>query len=144
MEESDMTKVLLRIQAHEGFRPHPYKDSVGKLTIGHGRNLTDVGISVAEALDLLRHDVADAIAELEKYTWYAGLNPARQGALIDMMVNMGSERFREFTLMINDLSVGNFHAAAAEMRKSKWYHEVGARSVKDAYQVETGEWTPSA
>ena len=34
---------------HEGLRLKPYRDTVGKLTIGVGRNLDDVGITRAEA-----------------------------------------------------------------------------------------------
>ena len=30
------------IKRHEGFRSKPYKDTVGKTTIGYGRNLDDV------------------------------------------------------------------------------------------------------
>ena len=41
----------------EGLRLRPYRDSVGKLTIGVGRNLDDVGISNDEAMVLLDHDI---------------------------------------------------------------------------------------
>ena len=34
-----------RIKSHEGLSLAPYTDSVGKLTIGYGRNLTDNGVS---------------------------------------------------------------------------------------------------
>lgn len=44
----------------EGLRLHPYIDSVGKLTIGVGRNLTDMGISQAETEMLLSNDIANA------------------------------------------------------------------------------------
>ena len=37
------------LKEHEGRRLKPYTDTVGKLTIGYGRNLTDVGISDEEA-----------------------------------------------------------------------------------------------
>ncbi len=36
------------IRHHEGVRTHPYVDTVGKLTIGVGRNLTDRGLGVDE------------------------------------------------------------------------------------------------
>ena len=42
--------------------PKPYKDTVGKLTIGVGRNLDDVGIGEEEAEVLLRNDIKDAVS----------------------------------------------------------------------------------
>ena len=41
----------------EGIRLKPYKDTVGKLTIGVGRNLEDVGLSYSEVMLMLEHDV---------------------------------------------------------------------------------------
>lgn len=46
----NIIKMLIR---HEGLRLKPYKDSVGKLTIGVGRNLDDKGITKEEAMHLL-------------------------------------------------------------------------------------------
>ena len=55
---------------HEGLRLHPYDDVTGKppetlqgkITIGVGRNLTDVGITRTEALSLLKADIHDLAA----------------------------------------------------------------------------------
>ena len=44
----------------EGLRLELYQDSVGKWTIGVGRNLDDVGISEDEAMYLLRNDISRA------------------------------------------------------------------------------------
>ena len=45
-----MNRDRLRAQLvlHEGSRLKPYRDTVGKLTIGIGRNLDDVGLSEDE------------------------------------------------------------------------------------------------
>jgi lysozyme len=51
----------------EGLKLKPYTDTVGKLTIGIGRNLTDRGISRQEALVLARNDVDAAAAELDRF-----------------------------------------------------------------------------
>ena len=39
----------------EGLELKPYTDTVGKTTIGVGRNLSDVGITRAEAMPRLQH-----------------------------------------------------------------------------------------
>jgi len=57
----NMQRLQNTLEHHEGLRLKPYKDSVGKLTIGIGRNLDDVGISKSEALLLLQNDIDVAI-----------------------------------------------------------------------------------
>ena len=49
MAEFDLNKELVSHQRWaEGIRQFPYEDSVGKITIGVGRNLEDVGLSQEE------------------------------------------------------------------------------------------------
>ena len=52
-----------RVAGHEGCKLKPYLDTVGKTTIGYGRNLDDVGITQAEAKAMLETDLR--IAERE-------------------------------------------------------------------------------
>ena len=74
----------------EELRLKPYTDSVGKTSIGVGRNLTDKGISFQEAQGLLTNDIADATADLAaKLPWTATLDDVRKGALTNMCFNMG-------------------------------------------------------
>ena len=54
--ENDPTLIRL-IEDHEGRRSHIYTDTVGKLTIGVGRNLTDRGLSDDEIDYLLANDI---------------------------------------------------------------------------------------
>ena len=49
----------------EGVRLKPYRDTVGKLTIGTGRNLDDMGISEVENAMLLDNDICCIEADLE-------------------------------------------------------------------------------
>ena len=50
----------------EGVRLKPYRDSVGKLTIGVGRNLDDKGLTRAEAEALLDNDIRDVTASVSR------------------------------------------------------------------------------
>lgn len=123
---------------HEGLRLFPYVDSVGKVTIGVGRNLTDVGISHDEALSMLAADVVDATNDLAGFPWFRDLNEARRRALIDMRFNLGPTRFRGFVHMLAALRAGNYQAAAREMRASKWSQQVSVRAETLARMLETG------
>ena len=53
-----MESMIGMLKRHEGLRLKPYQDTIGKLTIGYGRNLDDRGISKEEAEYLLRNDIS--------------------------------------------------------------------------------------
>ena len=52
-----------QLMVHEGLKLQPYKCTAGKLTIGVGRNLDDVGITDIEAKFMLENDVARCMGE---------------------------------------------------------------------------------
>lgn len=125
----------------EGLRLHPYKDSVGKLTIGVGRNLDDVGISKAEAALLLDNDIADATQRLETaFPWTAALDDARKGVLLNMTFNMGIQGLAGFKNFLAAVQAGDYSSARDHMLDSRWAEQVGPRAQRLAIQMETGQW----
>lgn len=132
--------VYALLARHEGFRPHPYRDTVGKLTIGYGRNLFDVGISAEEAFIMLKNDVARAITGLMNRDWYNTLDDVRQAAILDMAVNLGVEKLLEFHVMIGALEQKDWAAAATAALQSKWATQVKGRANEIAAMLRTGEW----
>jgi len=126
----------------EAVRLKPYRDSVGKLTIGVGRNLDDVGISHDEAMTLLANDIDHASAQLRsKLPWTISLDEVRQAALINMAFNMGIGGLLGFRKFLAALEAGDYKTAAEEMMSSLWYKQVGDRAHRLSVQIETGEWT---
>lgn len=112
----------------EGLSLELYPDSVGKITIGFGRNIEDRGISMDEAALMLKNDIAHARESCEKFSWYAELDPKRQDVVLNMMFNLGETRFRSFKLMIAGLELRDYDYAAREMLDSKWAQQVGVRA----------------
>jgi lysozyme len=53
--------------------------------------------------------------------------PVRQ-VLVDMRFNLGPGRFRQFKKMIAAVNARNFPQAAAQMKASRWYLQVGKRA----------------
>jgi lysozyme len=116
---------------HEGLRTKPYRDTVGKLTIGVGRNLDDVGISEAEALVLLDTDINHCFRELTRaLPFFGSLSSDRQNVLIDMAINLGVAGLLGFKKMIRHLEHSDFKGAASEMLDSKWARQNGARATE--------------
>lgn len=123
----------------EDIRLKPYRDGVGKLTIGVGRNLDDNGISRDEAIALLRNDTDRAIREAHQIAGFAQLNGVRKRALVNMVFNMGLPRVLGFKRMLAAIERGEYGAAAHEMLDSKWAKQVGPRANRLARMMQTGE-----
>jgi lysozyme len=125
----------------EALRLKPYKDSVGKLTIGVGRNLDDVGISRDEAMTLLANDIQNARNRIEQeIPWACNLDEVRLAALVNMVFNLGVGGVMQFRKFLAALNVGDYKTASSEMLQSEWAHQVGPRAQRLALQIETGFW----
>jgi lysozyme len=130
-----------QLRRDEGVRLRPYRDSVGKVTIGVGRNLDDVGISEKEADVLLANDIQSATISLEaNFPWTMELDQVRKGALLNMAFNMGVRGLAEFRDFLEKMQAQNFRAAAGAMLDSLWARQVGARATRLSIQIETGFW----
>ncbi len=136
------TRLREQLERHEGVRLKPYRDTVGKLTIGIGRNLDDVGIFQHEASYLLVGDIERATRGLTtRYgSWFSSLDPIRQAVLINMAFNMGLTTLAGFTHTLDCVARGQYADAADRMLQSKWAKQVGHRAVELAAQMRTGEW----
>lgn len=125
----------------EGRRQYPYEDSVGKLTIGIGRNLDDRGLSNKEIDYLLSNDIDIVISQCEELPYWEDLDGARRMVVADMVFNMGISRFRGFINTNRALRDGNYSRASNEIKDSRYYRQTGRRAVKNARVMKTGEWT---
>lgn len=138
MPVNSLVEQLIR---DEGIVLHPYTDTVGKVTIGVGRNLTDVGITQAEATYLLVNDIQNATDHLAKaLPWSGRLDDVRHAALLNMTFNVGIGALCAFTKFLAALQAEDWKTARNEMLDSTWAKQVGARAQRLAMQIETGEY----
>lgn len=136
-----MTKLIEQLKRHEGVKLKPYFDTVGKCTIGIGRNLDDIGITEKEAEMLLTHDIHEAIFQLtRRFTWTKELDEVRFAALINFTFNVGIGTVSKFTNAMALLKDGKYDMAADEFLNSKWAKQVGQRAIDVTEQIRTGEW----
>ena len=101
-----LEKQLIR---HEGMRTKPYTDTVGKLTIGVGRNLTDIGLSEEEAMVLLKNDINKVSNDLTDHLgWWNNLDEPRRIVLMNMCFNLGITRLLGFRKFLLNLQEGEY------------------------------------
>ena len=141
----DRLKMVDQLIHHEGMECFPYVDTVGKTTIGVGRNLTDRGLSQAECRYLLANDIEISISELERsFNWFSKLDDTRQAVLVDLHFNLGINRLKTFkkTLrLIEECMLGDdlWDKVAEELLDSKWATQVGQRAQTLARMLQLGD-----
>lgn len=157
----EVLKAELRID--EGEKLRVYKCTEGFDTIGCGRNLDAVGLSIAEQLALgctvaevkkkgitkaqsdllLDNDIDRSMADLDRYLpWWRTLDPVRQRVLVNMCFNMGIGNGRKgltsFRNTLRYIKEGNYSHAADNMLASKWARQVGNRAKRLAELMRLG------
>lgn len=129
-------RLTQQLTIHEGLRLKPYKCTAGKLTIGVGRNLDDVGITDAEARFMLEGDIARCMGEcVREFNWFVDAPELIKEAVINLVFNMGISRFRKFKKTIEHLSNKEYTLAGAELLNSRYADQVGQRAIDVANQI---------
>jgi lysozyme len=148
MTPSQLAKLRADLTRDEAVRLHPYRDSVGKLTIGVGRNLDDKGISADEAELLLDNDIAEHLALLDKYLpWWNTLDEARQLALANLAFNLGVGPSAEQPLgkllgfhdTLRALQNKEYDVVANHLSVTLWAQQVGIRATRIIAAMRNGE-----
>ena len=129
---------LRRIASYEGFRRLPYNDEKknrGNCTIGYGHKLTgqpctagdrarySAGISMDEALALLRSDVQKAVNAVSRCV-RVPLSQAQFDSLVDFAFNAGGEALCDSTLA-KLLNQGGYEQVGPQLRR--WVHGKGGK-----------------
>ena len=139
-----ITRLAKRLKIHEGEvktggRHRMYTASVGKITIGYGRNLSDRGLSDSEAAFLLNNDMADVVEECRReFQWFDKLDDVRQEVILNMVFNLGMPKFKKFKKTITYIEQRNFTMASEEMLNSKWARQVGSRALELSHEMQFG------
>lgn len=135
------TTLIEQLKRHEGLRLEPYLCTAGRLTIGYGRNISDIGITEQEADQLLANDIKRVKAQLKKHlAWYTQMTLPRKAVFENMLFNLGLSRFMQFHNTLAAAHAGDYATAADEMLDSRWARQVGQRAQELSQQMRTGEW----
>ena len=116
------------IRKHEGVRYKPYRCTAGKLTIGVGRNLDDVGVLRDEVELMLANDIAACSTDLSTFYWWSALTPNRKAALLDLRFCVGPGGFRAFRKMIAAIESQDWAEAGRQILDSKFAKQTGQRA----------------
>ena len=122
-------KLSEQLKIDEGVRYNPYKDSVGILTVGVGRNLEAIQFSDDEIELMLANDIIRARAACAGlFTNFNTIPIDKQDALINMAFNLGKRGLSQFVNMIAAVNRNDWAGVARAATGSLWYKQVGDRA----------------
>mgnify|MGYP000181978657 CR=1 FL=1 len=128
-----------QIKRHEGCVLHAYQDHLGYWTIGYGRLIDERrggGISEGEAEQLLTHDIARVIGDLEqRIDFLHRLPESAQHALVNMGFQLGVNGVMSFSRMLDALEQGDWELAAEEALDSRWAEQTPRRAHEVAKMI---------
>ena len=142
-----MNKSILKeqIKRHEGEVLEIYKDSLGYLTFGVGHLVKEddpefgepEGTPVSQErvdevyeVDFDKH-VEETLHVCEKNNIeFDNLPEDIQHVLVNMCFNLGANRLGKFRNMLYACSVNDWEEMARQMEDSRWFGQVGRRSVE--------------
>ena len=129
------------IKAHEGFRDHIYKDSLGKATIGYGFLVAalspdELKLNGGKA-EPMSKEVAEKILNLkvarlrkrvpECLPWLADKPQSVQDTLIEMAYQLGIAGLMGFRHTLGCIEAGDYAQAAKNLRESLLYKQTPRR-----------------
>ncbi|AOI94856.1 glycoside hydrolase family protein [Burkholderia sp. LA-2-3-30-S1-D2] len=138
MGKYDGAKLKAELTRDEDRRYRIYTDTVGKVSGGIGRNLTDKGFRDNEIDLMYQNDIAETEAWLDRnLSWWSSLDPVRQRVMMNMAFNMQGKLlgFRKFLAAAQR---GDWNGAATEMLDSLWARQVGDRAKRLASMMRSG------
>lgn len=125
------------IKRHEGYRPSPYRDTEGILTIGWGHNLDAKPLSPHVCNEIFNEDFDDAFMAARREMYFDGLPEAWRMVVIEMFFQLGS-KFHSFDNLKVALIAGDWDRARTEMLDSLWARQTPQR-VKDLIALTIGD-----
>lgn len=137
-----------QLKIDEGEVHKIYEDPLGHLTFGIGHKITPddpeyglpAGIPVSESRvnEAFYFDVCWVLRDVEiLYPDFYDLPEEAQQVIANMMFNLGLGGLSQFRKMKAAVDKGYWVLAAAEMKNSKWYHQVGNRADRLVSRMES-------
>ncbi|MDQ2822233.1 MAG: lysozyme [Pseudomonadota bacterium] len=133
-------KLAAQLTLDEGRRARVYTDTVGKLTVGVGRNISDRAFSDDEIDLMLDNDIKLVEQALDRsLPWWRQMNDARQNVLANMCF-MGIGTLLTFVNTLAAMKDSRYGDAADGMLASKWAKQVGQRANRLADIMRKGQF----
>jgi lysozyme len=155
MDATNLALLEAELRRDEGVRYVPYLDTATppRHTCGVGHNMDASPLPIdwkfpltdTQVDSLLEHDLTVTFAALNLHLpWWEKLDAVRARVIANMCFNMGMTKLLGFHNTLFAMQRGSYAVAAAGMKASDWYRQVGDRAVRLCHAMETGRMPVAA
>jgi GH24 family phage-related lysozyme (muramidase) len=126
---------------NEGYSEGVYLDSLGFPTCGYGYCLDSNRVckTVKEWHEQKFYEnYQKAEEDYEAYDF--GLDPIRRAAVVDLLYNLGPNKFSKFVGFHAALKMRDWLSACASLEHSLWFRQVGRRGPRICKLIKEGRW----
>jgi lysozyme len=149
MDPTNLALLEAELRRDEGVRYVPYLDTATppRRTCGVGHNMDASPVPAgwtfpltdAQVMQLLGMDLQVTFAALDHHLpWWRQMDAVRQRVIANCCFNMGIGTLLTFHNTLAAMQRGSYAVAAAGLKASKWYGQVGARAQRLCQAMETG------
>lgn len=133
------------LKLDEGFRSHPYTDSLGYWTIGYGHH---DGVT-AKTAPISKEDAEFLLIERMEEAWddakavvpsFDNLDGPRKGALLNLAYNLGRKKLSGFHGTLKAIDDQDWELAGKRLLNSLYARQVKNRAKRVSYRLEFGEY----
>ena len=143
--------VIKMLKQEEGYREHAYYCSEGYPTIGIGWKLGPKGASLdnykymAVSEEIAGIKCSEKIEEIKSQLaknipFFFMLSYPRQGVLISMAYQMGTDGLLKFKRMIAAMKAEDYETASTEGLDSRWAIQTPVRANRQMKTLKSGTW----
>lgn len=143
MKPEELKRLRSMLEHDEGLRLKPYTCTAGKLTIGVGRNIEDVGISKATAYQMLEEDIercersCRAIFSSELWNQWG---PVRRMGWLNFAFQLGPAGMLGFRNTLRAAIADDWMKVEENLRLSKWIKQTPQRAERVISAICREEW----
>jgi lysozyme len=135
------TQIVAQLQLDEGFSPVSFWDN-DQWTWGYGTKAPgkDAKITREDALLALSNRVDLAIADYSRFFALGAVDEVRAQALVNMLFNLGMNKFGKFAKLIQAVRAGSWGEAAYQAHNSLWFKQLSKPGLKSIERAERIVW----
>ena len=146
-KDLNMKALECQLKKHEGVKYVSYNDSLGLPTAGIGHLLrtneisqypVPTPVSEEQVSAWFQQDASTCIKDAQNFVGmdcWSQLSDNRKRALADLAYNMGGARLGKFVSFKAAMKSGDYDAAGASLKSSKWFTQVASRGPKIISQI---------
>jgi lysozyme len=147
MTPSELNRLRAMLEQDEGLRLKPYRCTAGKLSLGIGRNIEDVGISKTTAYQMLEEDIERSVRTCRSIfgiELWDKWGPERRMGWINFAFQLGPAGMLGFRNTLRAAMAEDWKKVEENFKLSRWIKQTPQRAERVIAAICKEQWAYGA